>query len=87
MPRLNRTNRNIEQEETVNRVLNNDIQSLDQQLNQSKTDLIRALNADPKNKYASLELSEKEFIKSFLGIVFREIVLFRTLLGCFRSEN
>jgi hypothetical protein len=79
MPRLNRTNRNIEQEETVNRVLNNDIQLLDQQLKQSKTDLIHALNADP-DKYASLELSEKEFIKSFLGI-------FRTLLGCFRSDN
>ncbi len=86
MPRLNRTNRNIEREETVNRMLNNDLQSLDQQLNQSKTDLIHALNADP-DKYASLELSEKEFIKSFLGIIFKKIVLFRTLLGCFRSEN
>ena len=86
MPRLNRTNRNIEQEETVKRVLNNDIQSLDQQLNQSKTDLIRTLNADP-NKYASLELPEKESIKSFLGIIFKKIVLFRTLLGCLRSQN
>jgi hypothetical protein len=68
MPRnYERLNGKIEQEERINRVHKNDLQSLDQHLNQYKTNLIHALNNDP-NKYASLDMCQKETIKSLLGM-------------------
>ena len=68
MPRKRESSKlKIEHESSVNQTLKNDIDSLDQQSEQYRSLLIHALNNDP-NKYASLDMCQKDSIKILLSI-------------------
>ena len=57
----------IEHESSVNQRIKNDIHSLDQLVERYRLLLIHALNNDP-NKYASLDMCQKDSITLLLSI-------------------
>ena len=68
MPRKRESSKlKIEHESSVNQTLKNDIHLLDQLVEQYRSLLIHALNNDP-NKYASLDMCQKDSITILLSI-------------------